>query len=312
MRLLNAVSRLMVHVKYIASQRNPELWETTMTSMQRAVEAALKRAPTGLELDASKGLLSPDHGQFEEIAIQILSSYSTYNDWKKDVSCPNEYGQTLAHLAVTLGYIRLLEQLISWEIDLSVGDITGATALHFAYLYERPECVSLLTRSGANQQIRGELDRKAYAMTWPDDSGGSFEGTLHDSSDSTSEHAASITDREETLGTECVSGPKWPREKNRFDPRRANSLECGTNSLGSADINLNPRLPTTDPTDPGAVEVQPPRVSAQGICIPLLIQTSFLMLVSTQDPQTTNRLFHQGAMAILRRGIPIQLRPKTP
>lgn len=307
MRLLNVVSRLMVHVKYIASQRNPELWETTMTSMQRAVEAALKRSPTGLELDPSKGLLSPDHGQIEEIAIQILTSYSTYDDWKKDVSCPNEYGQTLAHLAVTLGYIRLLEQLISWEIDLSVGDLTGATALHFAYLYEHPECVSLLTRSGANQQIRGELGRKAYAMTWPDDSGASVEGTLDDSSDFTSEHAASITDREETPGTECVSGPKWPREKNRIGPRRAKSLECGTKSLGSADINLNPH-----PTDPGAVGVQPPGLSAQGICIPLLIQTAFLMLVSTQDPQTTNRPSHQGAMAILRRGILIQLRPKSP
>ena len=150
----------MVLVKYIASRRNPALWETTMASMQRTVEAALEQGPKGSELDASRGLLSLDHGQFEESVIQILSAYSTCYDWKKDVSCPNGYGQTLAHLAVTLGYIRLLEQLISWEIDLSVRDTTGATALHFAYIYDHPECVSLLTRSGANQQIRGELGRK--------------------------------------------------------------------------------------------------------------------------------------------------------
>jgi hypothetical protein len=283
-----------------------------MTSMQRAVEAALEQASKVLELDANKGLLSLDHDQFEEIAIQILSSYSPDYDWKADVSCPNEYGQTLAHLAVTLGYIRLLEQLISWEIDLSVRDTTGATALHFAYLYDHTECVSLLTRSGANRQIRGEPGRKAYAMTWPDDSGALFNATLEDSSDFTSGYAASITDREETLGIERVSGPKWSREKTRFDPRRANLLECGTNTFGSVDIDLNPRSPTTGPTDTGAAEVQPPGVRAQGIVVALLIKRAFLMLVSTQGPQTANPLPHQGAVLILRRDTPIQVRAKAP
>jgi ankyrin repeat protein len=302
----------MVHLKYIASRRDPALWETTMTSMQRAVEAALEQASKGLEIDVSKGLLSLDHGQFEEIAIQTLSPYSTYYDWKKDVSCPNEYGQTLAHLAVTLGYIRLLEQLISWEIDLSVRDTTGATALHFAYLYDHPECVSLLTRSGANQQIPGEPGRKASAMTCPGDSGASFSGTLDGSSDLTCEHATSVTDREELLGTERVSGPKRPREKNGFDPRLANLLECGANSLGSTDSDLNSRSPSTGPTDTGAVEVQPPGVIAQGLVISLLIQTALLMLVSPQDSQTANKLPHQGAVLILRRDIPIQVRAKAP
>ena len=242
-----------------------------MTSMQRAVEAALEQGSKGPGLDASKGLLSFDHGQFEEIAIQILSSYSTCCDWKKDVSCPNGYGQTLAHLAATLGYICLLEQLISWEIDLSVRDTTGATALHLAYLYGHSECVSLLTRSGANQQIHGELGRKPYSMTWPNDSGASLNGTLDDSSDFTSEHATSIADREEMPGTERVSGPKWPVEKNRSDPRQANSLECGTNPARSIHIDLNHRSPTTNPIETGAVEVQPPGVNAQGIGISPLI-----------------------------------------
>jgi len=192
----------MMLVKDIASRRNPTLWESILTSMQRAVEAFLEQASKGIEPNTSEGLLSLDHGQFEEIAIQILSSYSTYYDWKKDVSCRNEYGQTLAHLAVTLGYIRLLEQLISWEIDLSVRDTTGATALHFAYLYNHPECVSLLTRSGTNQQIHDEPGRQAYAMT----SGASFNETLGDSSDFTSERSASITDREETFDILTPSG----------------------------------------------------------------------------------------------------------
>jgi len=241
-----------------------------MTSMQRVVETAMEQVPKDLEPDASKGLLSRDHGQLEEIAIQILSSYSTYYDWKEAVSYPNEYGQTLAHLAGTLGYIRLLEQLISWEIDLSVRDTTGATAFHFACLYDYPECVSLLTRHGANQQIRDEPGQKTYAMTWPGDSGASFNGTVDDSSDLASEYTASITDGEEMLGTERALDPKWLREKRRFDLRQAKLLECGANSLGSADTDLKPRPPTTDPTETGAVEVQALGVSARGITISLI------------------------------------------
>ena len=262
----------MVHVKYIASRRNPALLDATMTLMQQAVEAALEQGREGPELDASKGLLSLDHGQFEDIAIQILSSCSTCYDWKKDVSCPNGYDQTLAHLAATLGYSRLLEHLISWEIDLSVRDTNGATALHFAYLYGHPECVSLLTRSRANQHICGELGRKPYAMTWPNGSGASLNGTLDDSSDLTSENATSTADREELLGTERISGPKWPVEKNRFDPRQVNSLECGTSPVLSVHIDLNHRATTTNPIETGAVEVQPPGVNAQGIGVSPLIK----------------------------------------
>lgn len=302
----------MVHVRHIASRRNPVLWEATMTSMQRVVEAALEQDPQGSGFDASKGLLSPDHGQFEEIAIQILSSYSTCYGWKNDVSCSNGYGQTLAHLAVTLGYIRLLARLITWEIDLSVRDTTGATALHFAHLYDHPKCISLLTRSGINQQIRGEFGQKPYAMTWLEDSGASLDETLDHPPDFTSEHATSITDGEELLGTERVSGPKPPIEKNRFDLRQTNWLECGTNSPRSVNIDLNHRSPTTSPTDAGAVKVRPPGVSAQGISIVLPVQTTSLMLVSTQDPQTANRLSHQEAMPILRRYIPMQVRPRAP
>ena len=296
----------MVLVKYIASRKNPALWESTMTSMQRAAEAALEQSLRGSELDASKGPLG--HGQFEEIAIQMLSSYSMCYDLKKDMSCPNGYGQTLAHLAVTLGYIRLLEQLISWEIDLSVRDTTGATALHFAYLYDQPKCVSLLTRSGANQQIRGELGREPYAMTWPNDSGASLNGTLDDSSDSTSEHVTSITDREEMPGKVRVSGQKWSTENNRFDQRQANLMECVTNSVQSVDVDPNHRSPARHPTETSTVEVQPRRVSTQGRGIVLRTQATFLMLVSMQDPQTANRLSYQRALPILRRAIAIHVR----
>jgi len=222
----------MVHVRYIISRRELALCEMTPTPTRRAVEAPI------LEPDASNGLQSFDHGQFETIAIQILSPYSTYNDWRKIVSCPNEYGQTLAHLAVTLGYTRLLEQLILWKIDLSVRDATDATALHFACLFDRPDCVSLLTRNGTDQRTYGE----------PDKSGVSFNGTYYQSTDLAAEHAGCITDRQETLGAESVLVPKWLREENEFDPRRARA-----NSVELPNLDFNPRSPTI-----GAIGVQPP------------------------------------------------------
>ena len=183
--------------------------------------------------------------------MQILDSYSMHYDWGKAVSRPNEYGQTLAHLAVALGYTRLLEQLISWKIDLSVRDATGATALHFACRFDRPDCVSLLTRNGANQQIE------------PDESDASSNGTLNQSSDLASEHAGCITDREETLGAERDPVPKWLREENEFDPRRAKLLEFGANSTGLANLDSNPGPPnpgppTTGPTETGAIGTQLP------------------------------------------------------
>jgi len=259
-----------VHVKYIASQRNPALWETTMTSMQRAVEAAMEQASKDIDPDTSKVLQSLDYSQFEEIAIQILRPYSTYHDRRKAVSRPNEYGQTLAHLAVTLGYTRLLEQLISWEIDLSVRDATGATALHLAYLYDYPDCASLITRHGADQRICDEPGRKSYAMTWPDDSDASSYGVLEESSEIASDCTGSITDREETLGTEHVSIPNQLREKGGFDPRQADLFECRTTSLKLPDLDLNPHSRTTDPAETGAIEFQPPEASAQGTGITLL------------------------------------------
>jgi hypothetical protein len=247
------VFRLMVHVKNVTSQGRVALCDVAPTSTRREIEASMQQASRNPEPDVNKGLQSLDHDQFEEIAIQILDSYSMLRDWGKAVSRPNEYGQTLAHLTVSLGYTRLLEQLISWKIDLSVRDATGVTALHFARLFDRPDCVSLLTRNGADQQIRCE----------PDQSGVSFNGTLNQSSDLASERAGCIIDREETLGAERGLVPKWPREENRFNPRRTNLLEFGAGSIGLANLDLNSGSPTTDPPETGAIGVLLPGATSR-------------------------------------------------
>jgi len=228
-----------MHVKFIASRRNPALWEATVTLMQRAVEAAMEQASGGLEPGASNALQSLDYRQFEEVAIKILSSYSTYHDWKRAVSCPNEYGQTLAHLAVTLGYTRLLERLIYWGIDLSVRDATGATALRF---YDHPDCVALLNRNGANQQIRD-------GSPPPEDSG----------SGCPTIPGLSARDDASTILTESVSPPpytKSPSEaEHHYTLRQAPSRAQNWNSQPASPPNVMLLSPP-----PSAVRVHPNHV----------------------------------------------------
>ena len=240
------MSRLMVHVKYVTSQRNPALCEETGASTRQAVQASVQQAYKNLEPDISKGLQSLDPVQFEEIAIQILNSCSMHRNWRNAVSCPNEFGQTLAHLAVTLGYTRLLAQLISWMIDLSVRDTTGATALHFACLFDRPDCAALLIRNAADQEL--------YDV--------SFKGTLNQSFELASEYAGCITDREETPRAERDLVPKGLKEENNFDPRSAHLLQCGASSVERANLDLNPGSPVTDPTETGTIGVGRPGVTS--------------------------------------------------
>ena len=95
----------------------------------------------------------------EDISILFLCTYSTQPNWKQIISTCNDYGQTLAHIAVTLGYSRLLQHLIRWQIHLDAVDSTGLTALHYAYLFQQEECAKVLIHSGVDQFILDDLGR---------------------------------------------------------------------------------------------------------------------------------------------------------
>jgi hypothetical protein len=111
---------------------------------------------------ASSSLLEGLPG--EEISIRFLSACSTRPQWRQSISITNEYGQTLAHLAVALGYAQLLQHLIHWGIDLHVADITGATALHLAYVFHQSHCAALLIQSGARVFVLDDLGRPPSAQ----------------------------------------------------------------------------------------------------------------------------------------------------
>ena len=95
----------------------------------------------------------------EDISIHFLCACSIHPNWKQIVSSRNEYGQTMAHISVTLGYFRLLQHLCTWEINLNATDHMGSTALHYAYLFRQEECAKVLIHSGVDQSILDDLGR---------------------------------------------------------------------------------------------------------------------------------------------------------
>jgi len=119
----------------------------------------------------------PEEVNLEEISIHFLRAYSIHPNWKQIISSCNDYGQTMAHISVTLGYLRMLRHLFTWEIDLNVVDNMGLTALHYAYLFKQEECAKFLIHSGVDQFILDDLGRS------PSDLDPSFEVRLRSNMD---------------------------------------------------------------------------------------------------------------------------------
>ena len=151
------------------THRNPGLnTRTTNPNNQEREEI-----PTGLE-----------EVNLEDVSIHFLGTYSTHPDWKEIISTCNDYGQTLAHIAVTLGYTQLLQYLFRWKIDLNAVDSTGLSALHYAYLFKQEECARILIDSGVNRFILDDLGRS------PADLGPSLEIKLRSVMDMDSDSSA--------------------------------------------------------------------------------------------------------------------------
>ena len=114
-----------------------------------------------------KSLTTALHFQVEKLeglSIRFLSAHSRATKWKKTVSLQNEYGQTMAHIAVMLGYLPLLRSLVDWGIAINLTDLKGSTALHYAFLCNESACAVFLIRSGANELALDELGRSAWEL----------------------------------------------------------------------------------------------------------------------------------------------------
>ena len=159
--------------------------ETTAQKTYASVQQSLAAMNTHLGPTLNTGADHPDNrevaetsprpgdGNLEEVSIHFLRPYSVHPDWKQIISSCNDYGQTMAHISVTLGYSQLLRHLFTWEIDLNVMDNVGLTALHYAYIFQQEDCAKFLVQSGVNQFILDDLGRS------PSDLDPSLEVRLH-------------------------------------------------------------------------------------------------------------------------------------
>jgi len=100
-----------------------------------------------------------DDRELEEMGVRFLASISDSPHWNNDLSVADENHQTIAHLCVLSGYTRLLTKVVDWGIDLDVQDVSGLTALHFAYLRETWDYVRILKDAGAKEHIKDKLGR---------------------------------------------------------------------------------------------------------------------------------------------------------
>ena len=99
------------------------------------------------------------HDEIETAIIHALASLQDIQDSRRVISKTNDYKQTLAHFAVHFGYINLLRRLVGWDIDLTIADVNGFTALHFAYKEGDRACVNLLLEEGASETVLDALGR---------------------------------------------------------------------------------------------------------------------------------------------------------
>ena len=176
----------------------------------------------------------PEDVDLEEVSIDFLRAYSVHPNWKQIISSCNDYGQTMAHITVTLGHLRLLRHLFTWGIDLNVTDDLGLTALHYAYLFKHEDCTKFLIQSGVNQFILDDLGRS------PSDLEPSLEVSLHSimgiDSDSHADGASSIEyntrmpDKVEKLSEKHILVQQWMQRdgderRGEMPPSRCQSPE---------------------------------------------------------------------------------------
>ena len=125
--LLTGVSRLSTIIR-VQGHCSPEVSTALDTLRKEAKNPNLK---TNGKRTLRRGGAS--HDEVETAIIQSLAPLQDTPDFGEAISKANDYKQTLAHFAVFFGFPNLLRRLVEWNIDLTVADVNGFTALHSAY-----------------------------------------------------------------------------------------------------------------------------------------------------------------------------------
>ena len=242
----------------------------------------------------------------EDISIHFLCTYSAQPNWKQIVSSCNDYGQTMAHICITLGYFRLLQHLFTWQIDLNVVDNMGLTALHYAYLFRQEECARFLIRSGANQFILDDLGRS------PSNLNPSLEVRLHPNmeigadsstpSTSPADPTIEMPEEAERLYAKNFLVQQWRR---KVEDERSEVRETPPPRHRMQDVWGNPDAASTTSTSDSADERVGQVMPRESVSSTIQISQGIPTLVASQDMETLSdtacnddtldeRLFEQG------------------
>jgi len=208
--------------------------EDTLAFLQKSLVSIQKRQHPGASGSTStrgheeERIITRTHleeANLEDISIQFLATYSTHSTWRQTVSLINDYGQTLAHLSVVFGFLRLLQYLVVWGIDLQVQDDIGLTALHYAYFFQQEKCLVFLVRSGANRFVLDHLGRTPSDLAPQLDTElrmGTLDLCVGDASDPSFSHHTLVTDRNfdtpgevEMLNAKYILVQRWVQQVQR-------------------------------------------------------------------------------------------------
>ena len=99
-----------------------------------------------------------DH-DIERAMIQALESLQHMPNFDELVSIRSDSNQILAHFSVMFGNPKLLRRLVEWEIDLTIANVNGLTALDCAYRGGEKTVIELLLNDGAPENVVGILGR---------------------------------------------------------------------------------------------------------------------------------------------------------
>ena len=220
----------------------------------------------------------------EDISIHFLCIYSTHPNWKRIVSSRNEYGQTMAHISVTLGYFRLLQHLSTWQIDLNIVDHMGSAPLHYAYLFIQEECARFLIQSGAEPFILDDLGRSPSSLN------PSLEDRLHpsvenggNSSTSSADFTLEMPEEAEGLYAKDFLVQQWTRGIE--DERMSEVREMSSPRFRRNDVWGHSEAASTTPINHSADERVGRVVERQPFSSTVQYPQGTLMLVAPQQTE---------------------------
>lgn len=139
----------------------------TSTQMMNLASNAL---PESRRLLLGRG----DDFEFEQVIMDSLISLDMRDDGGEPtcltniISHPTKTGQTLLHLAASLGFSSLVEFLIQRDINIDAQDINGYTALHFAVLHRSQCCARQIINAGADKSICNKMGYTALELALDD------------------------------------------------------------------------------------------------------------------------------------------------